>query len=89
MGVIELIERSDEARLRCLNNGREIVEFLGSIFPMSETEGDRLIGYMEGHGYLLAHKDGALYRGDLCYRADEHIPSMMRSRPSGNGSTSF
>lgn len=71
MGVIELIERSDEARLRCLNNGREIVEFLGSIFPMSGIEGDRLIGYMEGHGYLLAHKDGALYRGDLCYRADD------------------
>ena len=33
--------------------------------------GDRLVGYMEGHGYLLGHKDGKLYRGDLCYGADD------------------
>ena len=26
---------------------------------------------MEGHGYLLGHKDGKLYRGDLCYGADD------------------
>ena len=34
---------------------------------MTEKEGDRLLGYMEGHDYLLGHMDGKLFRGDLCY----------------------
>lgn len=70
MRSIEFTEKLDGAGPRYLDNGKEFIEFLGSAFPMSETEGDRLVGYMEGHGYLLGHKDGRLYRGDLCYRAD-------------------
>lgn len=71
MGAIEFTGKFDGVSLRYLNNGKEFIEFLGSTFPMSEIEGDRLVGYMKGHGYLLAHKDGKLYRGDLCYRADD------------------
>ena len=71
MRSIEFTEKLDGAGPRYLDNGKEFIEFLGSAFPMSETEGDRLVGYMEGHGYLLGHKDGKLYRGDLCYGADD------------------
>ena len=71
METMEFIKKIDESGLRYLDNGKEFIEFLGSAFPMSETEGDRLVRYMEGHGYLLGHKDGKLYRGDLCYGADE------------------
>lgn len=34
---------------------------------LSEQEADVLIGYMEGHDYLLGEHEGKLYRGDLCY----------------------
>ena len=34
---------------------------------LSEQEADVLIGYMEGHEYLLGEHEGTLYRGDLCY----------------------
>ena len=71
MRSIEFTEKLDGAGPRYLDNGKEFIEFLGSAFPMSETEGDRLVRYMEGHGYLLGHKDGKLYRGDLCYGADD------------------
>ena len=71
MRSIEFTEKLDGAGPRYLDNGKEFIEFLESTFPMSEIEGDRLVGYMEGHGYLLGHKDGRLYRGDLCYRADD------------------
>ena len=71
MGTGEFIEKMDNEGLRCFKSGVEIAEFFRSTFPMSETEGDRLVRYMEGHGYLLGHKDGKLYRGDLCYGADD------------------
>ena len=52
-------------------SGAEIAEFFRTTFPMSEAEGDKLVGYMEGHGYLLGNRDGKLYRGDLCCEPDE------------------
>lgn len=45
----------------------EFVAFLEPAFPITEQEGGKLLGYMEGHEFLLGHKDGELYRGDLCY----------------------
>ena len=48
-------------------DGKELAEFHKETFPMTEKEGDRLLGYMEGHEYLLGHMDGEMYRGDLCY----------------------
>lgn len=71
MGAGEFIEKMDNVSLRCFERGAEIAEFLRPIFPMSEIEGDRLVGYMEGHGYLLGSRDGKLYRGDLCYEAEK------------------
>ena len=48
-------------------DGKELAEFHKETFPMTEKEGDRLLGYMEGHDYLLGHMDGKLFRGDLGY----------------------
>lgn len=70
MGSGEFIEKIDNESLRYFKRGAEMAEFFRTTFLMSETEGDRLVGYMEGHGYLLGHRDGKLYRGDLCYGHD-------------------
>ena len=37
-------------------------------FELTETEADKLLGYMEGHDFLLGKKEGKLLRGDLCYQ---------------------
>ena len=37
-------------------------------FELTETEADKLLGYMEGHDFLIGEKDGKLFRGDLCYQ---------------------
>lgn len=47
--------------------GRELAAFFETAFPMTEQEADLLVNYMEGHNYNLGHKDGTLYRGDICY----------------------
>jgi hypothetical protein len=48
-------------------DGKELAEFFKETFPMTEEEAQKLIGYMEGHEYLLGYMDGGMYRGDLCY----------------------
>ena len=70
MGTGEFIEEMDHESINYFKSGAEIAEFFRNTFPMSETEGDRLAGYMEGHGYLLGDRDGKLYRGDLCCESD-------------------
>ena len=58
-----------------MENGKEILtpEKLSKLVnekhlvPLSVTDAETLIGYMEGHGYcLLADKSGQVYRHDLC-----------------------
>lgn len=71
MGTGEFIEEMDHESMNYFKSGAELAEFIRTTFPMSETEGDRLAGYMEGHGYLLGDRDGKLYRGDLCCESDE------------------
>ena len=71
MGTGEFIEEMDHESINYFKSGAEIAEFFRTTFPMSETEGDKLAGYMKGHGYLLGCRDGKLYRGDLCCEPDE------------------
>lgn len=71
MGTGEFIEEMDNESMNYFKSGAEIAEFFRTTFPMSEAEGDKLVGYMEGHGYLLGNRDGKLYRGDLCCEPDE------------------
>lgn len=52
-------------------DARELEEFCGETFPITEEEGRTLMEYMEGHGYLLGRKDGELFRGDLCFGQGE------------------
>ena len=33
---------------------------------MTGEEGQKLVEYLNGHGYLLGYLDGAMYRGELC-----------------------
>lgn len=52
-------------------SGKDLAEFLKDAFPITEKEGDTLIGYMDGHGYLLGHMDGKMFRGDLTCEQDK------------------
>lgn len=56
-----------EAEPDYFQSGNELAAFLEPVFPIIGQEGDKLLGYMEEHGFLLGQKDGELYRGDLCY----------------------
>lgn len=49
-----------------VQDGSGLVSLMADIFPMTAEEADVLLGYVEGHGYALAGKDGRLYRGDIC-----------------------
>lgn len=48
-------------------DGKELAELVAEEISITEEEGRKLIGYMEGHDYCLGHMDGKLFRGDLCY----------------------
>lgn len=52
-------------------DGKALAEFVKETFPITEEEGQKLVDYMEGHGYLLGHMDGEIFRGDLCDSQDK------------------
>ena len=52
-------------------DGKALAEFFKETFPMTEEEGQKLVDYMEGHGYLLGYMDGGMFRGDLCDEQDK------------------
>lgn len=41
------------------------IEQVGSSIIMTDKEAEMLLGYMEGHGYVVGYAEGKLYRGDL------------------------
>ena len=49
-----------------LKDGKELAALLEPVFPVTETEAEKLFGYMEGHGCLLGKREGELYRSDSC-----------------------
>lgn len=50
---------------------KELAEFFKETFPITEEEGQKVVDYMEGHGYLLGHIDGGMFRGGLCDEQDK------------------
>lgn len=52
-------------------DGKALAGFFKETFPMTEEEGQKLVDYMEGHGYLLGNMDGGMFRGDLCDEQDK------------------
>ena len=55
----------------CFSCAKDLVKFMGACdtpYELTETEADKLLGYMEGHDFLIGEKDGKLFRGDLCYQ---------------------
>ena len=58
----------------CFSDAKELVQFMGvcdTPFELTETEADKLLGYMSGHDFLLGEKEGKLFRGDLCYQQEK------------------
>lgn len=58
----------------CFAGAEELVKFLSECdtpFKLTETEADKLLGYMSGHDFLLAEMEGKLFRGDLSYQTDK------------------
>lgn len=47
-------------------DGKQLAGFLQETFPMTGEEGQKLMEYLNGHGYLLGHMDKEMYRGELC-----------------------
>ena len=45
-----------------LPDGKALSAFLENRFPVSEEEGEKLLAYMEGNGYILGCRQGELYR---------------------------
>ena len=66
---VEMIEKEPAG----FQSGEDLATFLEPIFPITEIEGNKLIGYMEGHGFILGQKDGELYRGNLCPAQEETL----------------
>lgn len=64
MNLSQVLEEKEPDRFR---DGKTLSAFLENTFPVTEEEGKKLLGYMEGHGYLLGYKNGELYRGDVCH----------------------
>lgn len=70
MKIGEFLLKGKEPEPEFIQTAEELVEFLDvqdMLLHMTEKEADVLLGYIEGHDYLLGEKDGRLYRGDLCY----------------------
>ena len=82
MGTGEFIEEMDNESMNYFKSGAEIAEFFRTTFPMSETEGDKLAGYMKGHGYLLGYRmescTGETCAVNLMRCIGKHMPYMMQ-----------
>lgn len=67
-----------------LQTGRELADFIkrtGTGITLTDNEAELLLGYFEGHGYVLGERGGVLYRGDLVdtrgmtvWEAEEYPP---------------
>lgn len=58
----------------CFSSAKDFVQFMGAgdtPFELTETEADKLLGYMSGQDFLLGKKEGRLFRGDLCYQQEK------------------
>ena len=55
-----------ETGMELIQDGEQLAAFAAETFPMTTEEAGVLLGYIEGHGYALAGKDGRLYRGGVC-----------------------
>lgn len=54
----------------CLSTEEEFVQFMDNndlLFHLTVEEAGKLLGYLEGHGFVLGEKEGKLFQGDLCY----------------------
>ena len=55
-----------ETGMELIQDGEQLAAFSAETFSMTAEEAGVLLGYIEGHGYALAGKDGRLYRGGVC-----------------------
>ena len=60
--------KPEETGPKEIRNAGALADFLKrtkSGITLTDKEAELLLGYFEGHGYLLGELDGTLYRGDL------------------------
>ena len=65
------MDKDMEAGMELIQGGEQLAAFEAETFPMTVEEADVLMGYVEGHGYVLAEKGGRLYRGDMCGQSEK------------------
>ncbi len=60
-----------ETGMRAVQDGSGLAALVADAFAMTDEEAGIVLGYVEGHGYALAAKDGSLYRGDVCGQPED------------------
>lgn len=65
------VDKEMETDRELIQDGEQLAAFSAETFPMTVEEADVLLGYVGGHGYALAGKDGRLYCGDVCGQPEE------------------
>lgn len=85
------MEKEDKQRARHEGNEPKAITEAGGLtdymerakcgISITDKEAALLLGYMEGHGYVIGEKGGKLYRGDLCntpgkiiWESEEYTP---------------
>ncbi len=70
------ITKSGDGSVNELTTEQTLLAYLqssGSRIQITDKEAEMILGYFEGHGYMVGEKNGQFLRGDLCDR-DDAIP---------------
>lgn len=65
------MDKEMETGMELIQDGEQLAAFAAETFPMTTEEAGVLLGYIEGHGYALAGKNGRLYRGGVCEQPEK------------------
>lgn len=58
----------EKVDISVIGKAEELLKFIqdfASAFTITDKEAEMLLGYLEGHDYVVGEKEGKLYRGDL------------------------
>ena len=72
-GLNTVYYAKDSLVAEMFSTAAELVEFMDTndmLFHLSDKEAEILLNYLSGHDFILGHKDGKLFRGDLDYAQD-------------------
>lgn len=66
----------EKADIKVIEKAEELLKFIqdfASSFTITDKEAELLLGYLEGHDYVVGQEGGKLYRGDLAEVRDQIV----------------